>query len=220
MSAILCTHKPMRHLLAIVAVLLFAAFDASAATLDQASAEKFINELAPHARYYPPQFESPAQRELMLAQLREMLPSINAASDLDPEDPRLLFLKAYANSMGHNLDLSGCAQLAIRAYGELIALRPQFRQAYYYFGGFLAGTKFFADSIPYLQKAIQLGETDAHYTLALVYLMQKDAPAAVAQFKTYLLTNPDNALALKLVAAIESGKDPVGFQFSPLPPIK
>jgi tetratricopeptide (TPR) repeat protein len=214
----------MRRLLAILALLLLAAFDAKAAAFDQASAEKFINELAPHARYYPPQFESTAQREQMLAQLREMLPSINAASDLDPEDPRLLFLKAFANSMGHNLDLSGCGQLAMRTYGELIALRPQFRQAYYYFGGFLAGTKFFAASIPYLHRAIQLGETDAHYTLGIVYLMQKDARAAVAQLKAYLLKNPDDAIALKLVTAIENGKDPVGFQSlplgAPLPAIK
>lgn len=201
----------MHRLPAIAALLLFATFGAQAATFNLERAEKFVNELAPHAHDYPPQFDSPAQLRQMRKQLLEMLPSINAASDANPQDPRLMFLKAYANGMGHNLDLPGCAELAVDAYAGVIKLRPKFGRAHFYLGGFLAGTGHGAESIPHLLTAIELGETGAHYPLGFMYLMQGDKRFALVHLKAYLKTKPDDAMALKVVADLEAGKDSVSF---------
>jgi tetratricopeptide (TPR) repeat protein len=214
----------MKRSLVIAALLLLAAFGAQAATFNQQSVEKFIKELEPHARDYPPRFDSPAQGDLMRKQLRDMLPSINAASTGNPKDPQLLFLKAYANGMGHNLDVPGCAELAVAAYIELIALRPKFGRAYFYLGTFLAGSGQGAESIPYLLTAIELGETGARYPLGFMYLMQGDKRSALEQFKAYLKTNPGDAMARKVVADLETGKNSVSFGSAPLgapvPPTK
>lgn len=214
----------MRRLLVITALLLFATFGARAASFNQDGAEKFINELSPHARDYPPQFDSQAQGDRMRKQLRDMLPSINAASNRSPQDPKLKFMKAHANSMGHNLDLAGCAELAVASYTELIALQPKSGRAYFYLGGFLASTGQGAESIPFLLKATELGVTDAHYTLGFMYLMQGDKRSALEQLKAYLKSKPDDAMALKVVADLEGGKNSVTFgsapMGAPLPPTK
>lgn len=214
----------MQRLLVISALLFFATFGARAASFNQESAEKFINELATHAHDYPPRFDSPAQGDRMRKQLSDMLPSINAASERAPQDPKLMFMKAYANSMGHNLDLPGCAELAVASYTELIALQPKFGRAYFHLGGFLASTGHGADSIPFLLKAIELGETGAHYTLGFMYLMQGDKRYALVHLKTYLESKPDDAMARKVVADLETGKESVTFGSAPLgaplPPTK
>ena len=214
----------MQRFLVIAALLLFATFGARAANFNQGNAEKFINELSPHAHDYPPKFDSQAQRDLMRTQLRDMLPSLDAASNHAPQDPKLMFMKAYANAMGHNLDLPGCAQVAVAAYTDLIALQPKSGRAYFYLGGFLASAGQGAESIPYLLKAIELGETGAHYSLGFMYLMQGDKQSALSHLKTYLNTKPDDAMALKVVAGLEGGKDSVTFGKAslgaPVPPIK
>lgn len=214
----------MQRFLAIAALLLLVTFGAQAASFNQQSAQKFIDELAPHAHDYPPRFDSPAQRDLMRKQLHDMLPSINAASERAAQDPTLMFMKAYANGMGRNLDLPGCAEVAVAAYIDLIALQPKSGRAHFYFGGFLASTGQGADSIPYLLKAIELGETGAHYSLGFMYLMQGDKRLALEHLKTYLKTKPDDEMALKVVASLEGGTDSVTFGRAPLgaplPPTK
>ncbi len=48
--------------------------------------------------------------------------------------------------------------------------------------------------------------TDAHYTLAFVYLKQSDPQSALPEFKAYLAVHPENQQAEQMVAAIESGQ--------------
>ncbi len=214
----------MQRFLVTAALLLFATFGAHAASFNQEGAEKFLNELAQHAHDYPPRFDSQAQRDQMRKQLRDVLPSINAASSRSPQDSKLMFMKAYANNMGHNLDLPGCAEVAVAAYTDLIVLQPKSGRAHFHLGGFLASTGQGADSIPYLLKAIELGETDAHFSLGLMYLMQGDKRFALEHLKTYLQTKPDDVLAKKVVADLETGKNSVTFGSAPLgaplPPTK
>ncbi len=108
--------------------------------------------------------------------------------------------------MGHNLDYPGCAEKAIAAFDRLLTIDPENRRALYEYGGFLSGTTLLDKSIPYLNKAIQLGEERAHYTLAFVYLKKRDPQTALPEFEAYLKFDPDNATAKKFVSDIKSGK--------------
>jgi hypothetical protein len=67
----------------------------------------------------------------------------------------------------------------------------------------------FDKGIPYLEKAIQLGEKRAHYTLVVIYIKRGEANKALPEFRAYLKAYPENALATKMVSELESGKSPV-----------
>ena len=67
----------------------------------------------------------------------------------------------------------------------------------------------FDKGIPYLEKAIQLGEERAHYTLAVIYIKRGEANKALPEFRAYLKAYAENAVATKMVSELESGKSSV-----------
>jgi Tfp pilus assembly protein PilF len=59
-----------------------------------------------------------------------------------------------------------------------------------------------------LDRAIQLGEERAHYTLAFTYVKKGDPQRALPEFEAYLKADPESAIAKRFVADIQSGKVP------------
>ena len=138
-----------------------------------------LNEIAPHARSYPPKFSSPEERVQTEEHLKALLAQLDKISDRYPDDEDILFIKGAANAMGHNLDYPGCADKAMAAFDRLLAIDQNNRRALYEYGGFLSGTTLLDKAIPYLDRAIQLGEERAHYTLAFVYIKKGDPQRAL-----------------------------------------
>ena len=165
-----------------------------------------LNEIAPHARSYPPKFSSPEERVQTEEHLKALLAQLDKISDRYPDDEDILFIKGAANAMGHNLDYPGCADKAMAAFDRLLAIDQNNRRALYEYGGFLSGTTLMDKAIPYLDRAIQLGEERAHYTLAFVYVKKGDLQRALPEFEAYLKADPENATAKKFVTDIRSGK--------------
>ena len=196
----------MRYLFSIIVLFIFVMSDATAATFSLPEVDHTLDEIAPHALNYPPKFDSDIQRNQIQTKLKDVIQLLNAASLKYPNDMEILFRKAVANGMGHNMDFPNCAETSMEAYEELLKHNPEDRRANFYYGGFLSGTTLVQQSIKYLQKAIQLGEGDAHYTLAFVYMKLHDSQSALPEFKEFLKTNPDNKTAQKMVSEIESGK--------------
>lgn len=176
--------------------------------------DKFIDELSPHAKRYPPQFESTEQKEEMVNSLKKILVIFDNATDKIGNDKEILFRYAFLNAMGHNLDLPGCAEKSINGYLRIMEIDPNDKRANYYFGTFLVGTKLIDKSIPYLQKAILLGEQEAHYPLAFVYLKQKRNEEALMEFNSYLDFDPDNETAKQMVGKLKSGKVDLDYHYS------
>src|SRR3974390_2385261 len=71
-----------------------------------------LNEVAPHARSYPPKFSTPVERATAEEHLKILLRQLDKISDRYPDDKEILFIKGAANAMGHNLDYPGCADKA------------------------------------------------------------------------------------------------------------
>jgi len=165
-----------------------------------------LSEIAPHLMNYPPKFSTPEERVETEEHLKTLLAQLDKISERYPDDKEILFIKGAANAMGHNLDYPGCAEKAMAAFDRLLAIDPNNRRALYAYGGFLSGTTLLDKAIPYLDRAIRLGEERAHYTLAFVYLKNGDPQRALPEFEAYLKADPENAIAKKFVADIRSGK--------------
>ncbi len=165
-----------------------------------------LNEVASHARAYPPQFSSAEERAQTEGHLKTLLKQLDKISDRYPDDKDILFMRGAANAMAHNLDFPGCTEKVIAAFDRLLTIDPDNRRAQYEYGGFLSGTTLLDKAIPHLQKAIQLGEERAHYTLAFVYVKKSDPQKALPEFEAYLKVDPDNATAKRFVSDIQSGR--------------
>jgi tetratricopeptide (TPR) repeat protein len=194
-----------KNLSALAAILVFCAHSlpAAAAEFYPANVDKFLNELAPHALRYPTNFDSKSQYDKYSLNLKDFLNQMDSALPNFRDDTEFLFQYSLANSMGHNMDIPGCAEKSISGFLRLLALTPNDRRANYYFGSFLSATTLYKKSPPFLLKAIELGEEDAHYTLAFVYIKEGKRSEALSEFKAYLKVNPDNETARKMVSDIE-----------------
>ena len=177
-----------------------------------------LSAISPHAQDFPPRFSSAAERKEIEARLRELLTLLDAAVAQHPDEPELLFRSGFANAMGHNLDFAGCAPKYFKAFDRLLELNPEDKRANFYYGAFLAGTAARQkDSIVYLEKAVTLGVTDAHYTLAFVYLSQSDKPNALKHLMEYARQHPDDQTLKQKITQIEHAE--INVRHSPPPNI-
>lgn len=197
----------MRRILTIVCLLSAVVLSAKEVSLSLDSIDATLAEVAPHAKNFPPEFSSVAERKRVESDLRDLLVLLDAAVVQYPDEPELLFRDGFANAMGHNLDFEGCAEKYSAAFDRLLRLKPEDKKANFYYGAFLSATATRRkDSIRYLEKAVSLGVTDAHYTLASVYISFGDQTNALRHFKEYSKLHPDDTGVRKWISDIEGGE--------------
>lgn len=166
----------------------------------------FIRHIAEHAQYYPPRFDNDSQREEIENATKFLVNLFGELLNANPQDENLLLMAGFLNAMGHNMDIQGCAQNAAQCYEALLDQDPESAQANYQYGVFLAGTVSHRDdSIEFLEKALNLGETRALYSLAMVALAKEDVETALGYLKKYIGWHQDDAQATELIEALESG---------------
>jgi hypothetical protein len=198
----------MRSLnIALVSCIIAGITSAKEVSLSLQSIDDALSKIAPHAQDFPPRFSSVAERKQVEADLRALLTMLDAAVAQYPNDPEILFRDGFANAMGHNLDFDGCAPKYFKAFNRLLELKPEDKRANFYYGAFLAGTAARQkDSIAYLEKAIALGVSDAHYPLAFVYLSQADKPKALLHLKEYAKQHPEDHGISQKISEIEQAQ--------------
>ncbi|MEO0509423.1 MAG: hypothetical protein AAF065_06160 [Verrucomicrobiota bacterium] len=125
---------------------------------------------------------------------------------MDPaqiKDVSLLTDLAYILSMGHNLDM-GTAELSKNFFEGALKREPNNRRANYLMGMFLVSTrKYQFDSVPYLEKALELGEKDAEFTLGLIAVNQGRRDEGLRMLKNYSDDYPNNEHVKQIIEAIE-----------------
>jgi tetratricopeptide (TPR) repeat protein len=168
-----------------------------------------VDDLSRHARDYPPKFREQEERvdaeqdAKSLSQLFDLL----TGPEGDEVGVHVLLLAARLESIGHNLEIKGAAARAVRHFERLLAREPDHAEANLRYGGFLAGTATRQkDSIPYLEKALRLGEEGARFTLGMAHLMLRDQDRALEHLEEYAKRHPGHTTTLELIAAIKSGR--------------
>jgi tetratricopeptide (TPR) repeat protein len=192
-------------IITLTSVLLTTAFSAEV-SLDLKAMDATLERIAVHAKNFPPKFSNDAERRQTEKDLKAAIKVLDAAVAQYPDNAELWFQDGYANAMGQHLDIPGCDQQFMKAFERFLKLKPNDRSGNFLYGGFLAGTAALQkESIPYLNKAIELGEMDAHYTLAFVYVCQKNKEQAISHLRAYAKAYPDEAAAVN--AKIEGLKE-------------
>jgi len=183
------------------------------------SLDATLARVAEHARDYPPKFAPGTERKQIETELQKTIAALAAALGQYPDDPQLLFRDGFANAMGHNLDFPGAAKRCMESYERLLDLQPDNGKACFYYGGFLASTAAHQKkSISYLERAIALGVTDAHYTLGFALLTQADKKGALEHFREYSRLHPDDKKVKTLIEQLATAEIKIIHQTGEKPP--
>ena len=174
--------------------------------IDTVKVREYIEWASPCIKSYPPRFTDAAQRKSIIFKTSSICKEIRDLSIKNINDINMLIDLGYILSMGHNLDL-GTAELSKQYFEKAITLAPDNVKANYLFGMFLVSTrKYFNDSVPYLEKALKLGEKDAGYSLGLIYIRKGETEKGMKMLEEYSKNNPKNEYVKKIIKAIQEKK--------------
>jgi tetratricopeptide (TPR) repeat protein len=167
----------------------------------------YIARIAEHAKEYPPRFKSEEEFNEVAEKLDKLIGVLAIVEENQQKNADFLLKSAFVQSMAHNINMKGAAKKAKEEFDKLLELEPDNIKGNYLYGMFLSGTqKYHFESIPYLEKAFALGETDAQYTLGLLYYQQGDKNKGLSYLREYAANNPEQERVKKVISAIESGK--------------
>jgi len=168
--------------------------------------DSMLDDIASHAKNYPPAFDSDADRQRATRDAAALAGMLGLLTQDAGAHPEILFRAAMASSYGHNLQISGAAEKANALFQRLLALAPDHPRSNHGYGVFLAGVGRSAESLPYLEKALAAGAIDAAYALGLVHLGLGDQARALQYLETYKARAPSDTHVVTLIEAIRSGK--------------
>ena len=128
---------------------------------DGAYCDQMLNDLSAHAKNYPPQFDTPQDKQRAAQDAKALSGMLDILINVPTPNPELLVRAAHANSIGHNLDIPGAAEKANLIFLKLLAAAPSDPRGNYMYGTFLAGVGKPKEALPYLEKALSVGIVDA-----------------------------------------------------------
>lgn len=175
------------------------------ATINLQYLQDRIAELSKNAGTYPTQFDSEndkaeAAKEAQV--LLEIAKTMTEASD----EPSTLYLSMQIARIGHNLDIKGAAEQAISYADRFIEKTPDDSTGYFFMGAFLSESGKVKEGRPYLDKALELGNDAARWSIAMSHLFEGNTEEALKELKLYQKSYPNDARAKQLIEAINSGK--------------
>jgi hypothetical protein len=166
---------------------------------------KFVEWVEPYVHEYPPEFKDEAQKKQITDALRKVADEIQKMDVTTMSDVEMLTTLGYILAMGHNADLRTALKTHM-FFQRAITLDHDHRRANYLYGMFLMNTqKYHFDSLLYLQKALNLGERDAQYYIALLYYEKGDRGKAVDEMSDYTKATPNARIAEKVLKEMIEG---------------
>lgn len=174
--------------------------------LDNKYIQKFIDQTKPYIKEYPPRFKSKEHQEITISTTKNIIKEFKSTDLSTLNDANLLTNIALIYSMAHNLDL-GTARNAKITFEKALSIDENNKKTNYLYGMFLISTsKYHFESEKYLQKALELGERDSLFSLALLQLQKGNKEKGLNMLEEYSKDNPNNNHVKKVIEAVKNGE--------------
>lgn len=175
-------------------------------SMDQNYLQLTLRELAVHAMHYPPKFDTPRDRDRVIEDLK-ILSGLFDKLLANPEVNQDLLLSAsYVNIMAYKLELPDSNIKTPAIFQRLLAIAPNHPLANLEYGDFLRHSGKPKEAVPFLEKALAGGLTQANRTLGMAWLQLGDPARALSYLEIEQKNNP-NALDIRtLIEHIRAGK--------------
>lgn len=180
--------------------------NSNAESLDVSLIDDFINEINPHARHYPPNFDNVSQRYYSRIKLKELESWLRPYAEAPNASYDILLRAAKLNGIGRNLDLG--SDFAVRAstyVAKAIGRQPNSAEANFLYGMMLSEGGGFKEGKKYLEKAASQGYLEAEQSLAQTDLLTSRRPQALSRLRRLSTQNPNNEQLRKQIEIVENG---------------
>ncbi|MEN2750650.1 hypothetical protein AAIR29_03295 [Psychrobacter sp. FBL11] len=175
--------------------------------LDVSLLDDFIEDVSPNARHYPPNFPNRSQRHYTREKIKVLTEWIEPYASEPDASFDVLLRAAKLNGMGRNLDLG--SEYAVRAgqyVDRAIKAKPDSGEANFLYGMMLSEGGGFKEGKKYLDKAVELGYTEAEQSLAQSDLLSDRRNEALDRLRRLEQRVPDNSIIRQQIKLIEDGK--------------
>lgn len=175
--------------------------------LDVSLLDDFIEDVSPNARHYPPNFPNRSQRHYTREKIKVLAEWIEPYASEPDASYDVLLRAAKLNAMGRNLDLG--SDFAVRAgqyVDRAIKAKPDSGEANFLYGMMLSEGGGFKEGKKYLDKAVELGYTEAEQSLAQSDLLSDRRNEALERLRRLEQQVPDNSIIRQQIKLIEDGK--------------
>lgn len=167
----------------------------------------FLKTIGTLTADYPLQFASQADHDDVKDKLDRIIGALGVMDAGPQTSIEIQRRQAFAWSLAYRFDEPGSAEKAMALYQALLKRTPDEPGANLAYGEFLANTVTLqTQSIPYLQKALQVGAKEANYTLGLVYLQQGDKTKGLACLQQYSQDFPQDQRVKAIIDAVQNGR--------------
>ncbi len=167
--------------------------------------DRVLDDLAGHARNYPPAFDSQGDKRQALNDAKKLSDMLEIVAGGGQADTELLMRAGFLNSMAYNLDVPKSGERAQAAFAAVLQREPDNANAHYLYGSFLAGMGHAKEALPHLDRAVELGQQEALYSLGMAYLTLGDKDAALRELEAYQAGHPNDRSVGGLIEAVRSG---------------
>lgn len=174
--------------------------------LDGSYLDQMLNDLASHAKNYPPQFDTPQDRQRATQDVTLLSGMLDILINAPTPNLELLARAGFLNSIGYNLSIAGSGEKTNSIFQKLLSAAPSDPRGNYMYGTFLAGAGKQKEALPYLEKALSVGVVDAAYAIGMTYLALGDKGKALERLEDYKRRKPADGNVDKLINAIRNGK--------------
>lgn len=181
-------------------------------SIDMRVFDYYLKKISAYADNYPPQFANDEERNEIHNKLTDLINMLEIIGKTQQRNPNFLYRASHANKLGHNMDIQGSSQRAKNYYSTLLDIFPDNPKINFTYAQFLVSTSaYHFESIPYFEKALELGIEHAKFSLGLLYAEQGNTKKGLKILQEYSRNYPKNSYVQKVIKAIESGN--VKFNF-------
>jgi tetratricopeptide (TPR) repeat protein len=174
--------------------------------LDGAYLDHMLNDLASHAKNYPPQFDTQQDRQRAVQDVTTLSGMLDVLINAPTPNLELLARAGFLNSIGYNLNIAGSGEKTNAIFQKLLSAAPSNPRGNYMYGTFLAGAGKPKEALPYLEKALSVGVADAAYAIGMTYLTLGDKEKALKHLEDYKRRKPADENIDQLIDSIRNGK--------------
>jgi tetratricopeptide (TPR) repeat protein len=178
----------------------------SKGALDEKNLAAVIVTVEPYIKEWPPRFTDRTQQSTIIGLVTESVQQLSTFRIDSIRNQHVLTDLAYLYAMAHNVDLD-TADKAKTAFERAIAMNPNDRRTNYLFGMFLISTRaYHYQSLPYLQKSLELGEKDAQFSIGILLVQRGEKEKGLAELEAYLREHPESQHTRRVIQAAKNGE--------------
>lgn len=174
--------------------------------LDVSLIDDFLDDIAPNARHYPPNFPNRTAEFNVSETLKYLSDWLEPYASKSDASLDVILRSAKINGMARNLNVgTEYTQRANKYMAKALNIAPDDAETNFLYGMMISEGGGFIEGQKYLQKASSLGYVEAEQSLAQAELLADNHAGALNRLRALQAKHPNNIQIAEQVRIVESG---------------